>query len=110
VVVPEPVTAKATETGALSTIEVLAGATLTVGVVLAAVPPPLPELPPLLPVLAGEDEPQPTRAKPMQAASIHALRICFHFRVRPGTKKIRRASTPEPPAALNQGKLPVEDG
>jgi hypothetical protein len=110
VVVPEPVTVKATETGVLSTIEVLVGETLTVGVVLAVVPPPLPELPPLVPVLAGEDEPQPIRAKPMLAANIHAPRTCFHFRVRPGTKKISRASTPEPPAPRNHCKFVGEDG
>jgi hypothetical protein len=109
-VVPEPVTVKATETAVLSTIEVLAGETLTVGVVLAVVPPPLPELPPLLLLLVGEDEPQPTKTKPMLAARNHAPRICLHFLVRPGTKKIRRASTPEPPAALNHCKFAGEDG
>src|ERR1700748_3594351 len=97
VVVPEPVTVKATETAVLSTIEVLAGETFTVGVVLAVVSP-HPPPPPVLPVLAGEDEPQPIRTEPMLAASIHAARMSLHFRVRPGAKKIRRARTPAPSA------------
>ena len=57
------------QAAALNTIEVAAGVTLTVGVVLAAVPPPplVPLFPPLFPLLPGEDEPQPATAKPMLA-------------------------------------------
>jgi hypothetical protein len=104
-VAAEPVTVNATETGVWSTIELLAGETLTVGVVLVMVPPPVPPFPPLLPLLLGEDEPQPTEAKPMLATSRHGPTIFLHFWVRPGTKKIKRAKTAEPPAALNHLEL-----
>jgi hypothetical protein len=106
VVVAEPVTVNVTETEVLIMIEPLAGETLTAGVVLVtAPPPPAPPFPPLLPLLLGEDEPQPTAAKPMLAASTHRPSIFLHFGVQPGTKKIRRANTTEPSAALNHLEL-----
>jgi hypothetical protein len=104
-VVAEPVTVNVTETEVLVTIEPLAGETLTVGVVLVMVPPPVPPFPPLLPLSLGEDEPQPTEAKPMLATSTHAPTIFLHFWVRRGTKKIKRAKTADPPAALNHLEL-----
>jgi hypothetical protein len=105
VVGAEPVTVNVTETGVLSTIELLAGETLTVGVVLVTVPPPVPPFPPLLPLLVGEDEPHPAAAKPMLATRTHTPSRFLQFEVRPGTKKIRRANTAEPPAALNHLEL-----
>jgi hypothetical protein len=104
-VVAAPVTVNVTETGVLSTIELLAGETLTVGVVLVTVPPPLPPFPPLLPLLLGEDEPQPTAAKPMLATSMHTPSMFLHFGMETGTMNIRRANTTEPPAALNHLEL-----
>jgi len=102
-----PVTVNTTETGALSMIELLAGETLTVGVPLGAVPPPVP-FPPLLPLLLDEDEPQPTTAKPAPASRMQTPSMFLHFAVPPGTRKIRRASTAELPAALNHSELAEE--
>lgn len=81
---------------------------MTVGVVLVTVPPP--PFPPLLPVLVGEDEPQPAAAKPMPATSMQTPSMFLHFGVRPGTTKIRSANTTEEPAALNHLELPGECG
>jgi hypothetical protein len=100
--VPEPLTASATETGVLAAIELLAGDTVTVGVVFAGAPP----LPLLLPLLLCEDEPQPMDAKPMANTSMQAPNISRHFRLSPGTKNIKRARSTDPPAALNQFESP----
>jgi hypothetical protein len=99
VTVPEPATVTATETGVLSAIELLAGDTVTVGVALEGVPPP--PLLPVLPLVVGDDEPQPTAAKPMATASMQVASMCFHLRVQPGIKKITSASSALPPAVLN---------
>jgi hypothetical protein len=104
VTVPEPATVTPTETGVLSAIELLAGDIVTVGVVLEGVPPP--PLLPVLPLLLGDDEPQPMAAKPMAAASMQPPTICLHFRVEPGIKKITRASSAVPLAVLNHFEPP----
>jgi hypothetical protein len=106
--VPEPPTINATDTGVLTKIELLAGATVTVGVVLAGAPP-FP-LEPVLPLLPDEDEPQPIAMKAMAIANMEAESISFHFRVQPGTKKIRSARTADPPAALNHFESPKDLG
>jgi hypothetical protein len=102
--VSAPVTVTATETGVLSAIELLAGDTVTVGVPLGEFPP-LPLLP-VLPLLLGDDEPQPTAARPMAVISMQAASICFHLRVQPGIKKIKSASSALPPAVLNHFERP----
>jgi hypothetical protein len=103
IAVPEPVTVTATETGVLSAIEFLPGDTVTIGVALGELPPfPLP----VLPLLLGDDEPQPIAARPIVVISIQAVSMCFHLRVRPGMKKTIRASTAVPPAVLNHFEPP----
>jgi hypothetical protein len=101
-VVPEALTAIATETGALAAIELLAGDTVTVGVVFEGAPP----LPLLLPLLLWEDDPQPIAAKPMANTSMQAASISRHFRLSTGTKNINRARSTDPPAALNHFESP----
>jgi hypothetical protein len=107
VAVPAPATVTATETGVLSTIELLAGDTVTVGVVLGEFPPPLL---PVLPVVVGDDEPQPIAARPTAVISMQAASICFHLRVQPGIKKITSASSALPPAVLNHFEPPKGAG
>jgi hypothetical protein len=88
------------ETGVLTMIEPLAGDTVTVGVVFEGTPP-LPLLP-LPPLLRGEDDdPQPIDTKPTANSSMQADNIFRHFRWSPGTKKISKARSTDPPAALN---------
>ena len=91
-------------------IELLAGETLTVGVAFGAVPPPVPPFPPLLPLLLGEDEPpQPATAKPTLASRMQTPSILLHLAVPPGTRKSRRATTAELPAALNHPESATEE-
>jgi hypothetical protein len=96
----EPLTINAMETGVLTTIELLAGDTVTVGVVFEGRPPlPLLPLPPLLP--GEDDDPQPIAAEPTASTSVQTDKILRHFRWSPGTKKINKARSTDPPATLN---------
>jgi hypothetical protein len=107
-IVPEPVTVNATEAGVLSTMEVLDGDTVTVGVAFPAAPPPPPL--PVLPLLPDEEEPQPIAANPTAATRTQAASILLHFRVYPGIKKITMARIAVPPAVLNHLDLPKGAG
>jgi hypothetical protein len=105
---PDPVTDTATDTEVFSTIDALAGETVTVGVVFAGVPPPPPLPAPVVFAMLPElDDPHPTAAKPMAATSMHAPSMFLHLRLRPGKKKINRASATDSPAAPNQRELPL---
>ena len=107
VAVAEPVTVTATETGVLSTIELLAGDTLTWALSWRESSSSAPPLPPLLPLLLGDDEPQPTAAKPMaghQHASSQHMLSTSRVRARDKEDQERQHCEP-PPAVLNHFDL-----
>lgn len=108
IMVPEPLTVNATATGVLTTIELLAGDTVTVGVAFAGAPPFPVE--PVLPLVPDEDDPQPTAVKPMAITSMEADSMFLHFCLSNGTKKISKATTMDPPAALNHFESPKDSG
>jgi hypothetical protein len=85
----DPETATVTEREALAAIELLAGVTVTVGVVVVG------------PVLPLRPPPHPIAAKLTAATNKIAPSMLLHRRDRPGMKKSRNAARTDPPVAAN---------